>query len=139
MSHTNPHRIVSDKASVAEASITCGRCGSSIKVICIYCVQGLINGAVFTDFSVSDVSSVDDALERQLKMWPDFRSELNQEFGKSYFSNYCPSCGERQDEEILHCEPGGVFFRIKGSDPQAVSLTPLTGTVRLNGTQVIQL
>jgi len=132
------YSIVSDHASIAAADIACRSCHSNIEVICIFCGQGMIDGEKFIDFSVSNITAIDHALARQLQRWPYFRSGSSGEPGGEYFANYCPHCSMRQEEYFLHCEPAGAFFRVKESDSGALRFTPLTGTVRLNGSEAIE-
>jgi len=125
--------IVSDQANVAAARIPCYRCQADIKVICIYCESGTVMDEPLTRFTVSDVWALDHDLTRQLKRWPDFRPSGTSETGERRFANHCPQCGAVQEDIDLHAEPGAPFFDIPATPPGTITLTPLTGTVRLSG------
>jgi len=131
--------ISSDEASVASATTGCWKCHSSIEVICIYCDSGLLSGARFEQFSVSNITAVDDALKDQLQTWPHFRMGYSEELGRDCFANYCPHCSARQERFALHCEPGGAFSRIRDGGSNSLHFTPLTGMIQMDGTEQIEL
>src|SRR4051812_6128377 len=54
--------ITSDQAYVACASVSCWKCHSNIEVICIYCESGIVRDEPLTQFTVSRIWSMDDAL-----------------------------------------------------------------------------
>jgi hypothetical protein len=125
--------ITSKEAYVASTQIACQQCGARIEVICIHCDTGTSEDEPLTRFTVSDVSGIDDALANQLQRWPTYRriSNLSGELGN--FANHCSHCGTPQDDLYLHAEPGDAFFDIPHAPPGSIKLTPLTGTIRLNG------
>lgn len=125
--------IVSKKAFVACAKEVCSDCDEEIDVVCIYCENGLVDGEPYTRFTVCNITSMDDALEKQLKPWPFFHRGSGD--NSDTFINHCSQCKAPQEEFFLHSDPAGPFFTMqnagkKGAD---VSLTPLKGTVQLNG------
>jgi hypothetical protein len=126
------YAIVSDRAYIACALTACWKCRAKIEVVCVYCEAGSVRGDRYTQFSVSDITSVDSALERQLGAWPHFRFATSRSFGYC-LANHCPQCGAVQSDYFLHCVPGGAFFTIKGGGPERIRLTPLQGPIRLNG------
>src|SRR5579872_6145154 len=65
--------IASNEAYVATATVACRKCHAKIEVICIHCENGSVRGEPLTQFTVSDVWAIDDALARQLEPWPAFR------------------------------------------------------------------
>jgi hypothetical protein len=44
-------------------------------------------------------------------------------------------CGPPQDDLYLHSEPDQPFFDIPHAAPGSIKLTPLTGTIQLNGNE----
>jgi Domain of unknown function (DUF5710) len=132
--------IVSDQASVASAKTVCINCHSDIDVICIYCKRGSVGGDRCTDFSVSHITAVGAELEEQLaKGWPFFRPALSEELGEECFANHCPNCGTAQEEYFLHSDPDGPFFRVTTAQRGAIRFTRLEGTVRLSGSEGIEV
>jgi len=127
--------IASGEAYVAATQVACQQCGASIEVLCIHCHTGISEDEPLTRFTVSDVSAMDDALANQLQRWPTFRRTLNPGGEPGNFANHCPNCGTPQDELYLHAEPGDAFFDIPHAPPGSIKLTPLTGTIRLNGNE----
>lgn len=125
--------ITSDRAYVAAATVPCSTCHQQIEVICIYCDTGVVSGEPLTQFTVTDVVRVDEALARQLAPWPHFRPVAESSHGARRFANHCPSCGAEQDDRELHSEPGDPFFDIPRAAPGSIRLTPLSGQVRLSG------
>ncbi len=73
-------------------------------------------------------NNLDEALARQLRPWPSFRKVESGDY-----ANYCPHCGARQDENLLHAEPEAPFFDIPRAAAGVIKLTPAEGTVRLGG------
>jgi len=65
--------ITSEQAHVASTAIACWECHSTIEVICIHCESGTVAGEPLTQFTVSGIWAMDDALARQLVLWPSFR------------------------------------------------------------------
>lgn len=130
---TDEFAIASPEAYVAAANTACCRCRSQIEIICIYCEYGADLDQPLTNFTVSNISSVDEALSEQLARWPNFRKDQSV-FGHSFcFANHCPSCHAVQQEMRLHDEPDAPFFATPQGPPEAVRLTPLNGLVRLTG------
>ncbi len=125
--------IASDDAYVACAQTHCWRCRAAIEVICIYCATGDIRGDRYEDFTVSNVTAVDEQLRRQLAHWPLFRFAYSNTAGGRYFANHCSHCRALQGDYFLHCEPGGAFFSLKGAPPGVIELVPLRGWIRLSG------
>jgi hypothetical protein len=125
--------ITSDDACVAAATISCKQCQANIEVICIHCRTGVVSGEPLTQFTVSDIWSMHEDLIRQLRRWPTFRkcTLANGEAGD--FTNYCPRCEAPQDDLYLHSEPDSPFFDIPSASPGSIRLTPLVGTIQLNG------
>lgn len=130
--------IVSEEAYVAAATVPCCGCHRPIEVICIYCESGTASGEPLTQFTVTDVQAVDEALARQLASWPGFRPVADPDAQAHdaqalRFANHCPHCGAEQDDRDLHTEPGEPFFDIRGAPPGLIRLSPLAGQVRLTG------
>jgi len=65
--------IVSSEAFVAATTLSCHRCRATIEVICIHYATGTVSEEPLTQFTVSDIWAMDDALARQLAPWPTFR------------------------------------------------------------------
>jgi hypothetical protein len=124
--------IITSEAYVASTTVRCHQCGASIEVICIQCESGSVSGEPLDRFTVSDVWAMDEALAVQLRRWPTYRRIDDPDMGGGDFANHCPHCGAPQDEDDLHTEPGAPFFNFP-SEPGPITLTPLTGTVRLSG------
>ena len=127
--------ITSTQAYVASTSISCWKCHSKIEVICIYCESGSASDEPLTQFSVSGIWAMDDALARQLEPWPFFKP-VDQE---SYFANHCAHCGALQEDLYLHSEPDQPFFSIPRAPPGSIKLTPLVGRVQLSGDESFEV
>jgi hypothetical protein len=125
--------ITSDEAYVASAMVPCQACGSSIEVICICCESGTVLAEPLSQFTVSNIRAVDDALAAQLAPWPMFRESYSEIDQGSCFANHCPRCGALQEDLYLHSEPEDPFFSIPNAAPGTVRLTRLLGRVRLSG------
>ena len=115
----------------------CQRCNSNIEVVCIHCESGTASGEPLTQFTVSHIWAIDEALARHLRRWPNFRKVIEPE--DEAFANHCPHCGAQQDDMYLHSEPDEPFFDIPGAAPGSISLTPLSGTIRLSGDEHFQV
>ncbi len=66
-------RILSDEAVVVSGRVPCWNCRADVEVICLYCQTGFVDGEATLDFSVSNVTAVDEPLRVQLVRWPTFR------------------------------------------------------------------
>ena len=51
-----------------------------------------------------------------MRRWPSFHRAAGADAGDGYFANHCPHCGAMQDDDLLHAEPGDVFFCIPEAD-----------------------
>ena len=126
--------IISNQAAVAATQTPCQRCGASIEVVCLYCESGTSSDEPLSRFTVCDVSAMDENLSHQLRRWPTFRRISNpngEEAGN--FANHCPHCGAPQEDLYLHSEPDNPFFDIPNAPPGSITLTPLSGSIRLDG------
>jgi len=124
------YAISSGHAYVACANSVCWKCHSDIEVITIYCEEDVSDEDEDMEFTVSNITAVDDALSAQLARWPQFRKESSED----YFANHCPRCNAVQEDQGLHCEPDGVFFHVSNiAASSVITLTPLTGLIQLNG------
>ena len=128
-----PYSIVSSEASILATWGECWRCSARIEVICVYCERGEIRGQRFHRFTVSNISAVDEVLERQLASWPLFHLGFSRSAGAHYRVNHCTRCGAAQDDYFLHCEPEGAFFAPSLAPAGQFRLHPLSGCIRLNG------
>jgi hypothetical protein len=126
-------RILSDEAAVISGHIRCWNCKADIEVICLYCQTGFVDGEAMFDFSVSNVTDLDEALRLQLAGWPKFHPTRRRggEFGG--FGNHCPSCERPQNDFYLHCQPGGIFFSFQDPVAQELQIHALRGPVRFSG------
>jgi hypothetical protein len=129
------YSIVSEQASIARATTDCWKCGASTEVICIYCESGLIDGDPYDAFTVSNITSTDDGLRRQLARWPFFRLGYDRIAGERCLANHCPRCNALQADYYLHCEPDGAFFTLKGPRGAAIKFERLAGRVAMDGDQ----
>jgi hypothetical protein len=127
--------ITSDDAYVASTIVPCSTCHIDIEVICIFCESGTVSSEPLTQFTVSDLSAMDDGLKRQLELWPDFYLVGDQ----GYYANHCPQCHAPQDDMDLHSEPDHPFFNIPRAAPGAIELTPLEGTIQLSGSESFEI
>lgn len=126
------YRILSDEAVVVSGRVRCWHCRADIEVICVYCQTGLVEGEATVDFSVSNVTRIDEVLRRQLARWPNFHP-LRRRGVQGCFANHCPACGRPQDDFYLHCVPGGLFFSFQDPVAQELTIHALLGAVRLSG------
>jgi hypothetical protein len=126
-------RILSDEAAVVSGQIRCWHCQANVEVICLYCQSGFVDGEAMLDFSVSNITHVDESLRVQLARWPKFHPTRRRggEFGS--FANHCPSCDKPQDDFYLHCQPGGIFFCFQDPIAQELQIHALQGLVSFSG------
>jgi hypothetical protein len=129
------YSIVSERAYLASAATRCWRCRTTIEVVCVYCATGTVDGERYEDFSVSNITAIDDDLRRQLEHRPFFRFGYSKAAGGRTLANHCPHCLTLQADYYLHCEPGGAFFTLKGAPTGAIQLESLTGRVCMDGDQ----
>jgi hypothetical protein len=129
--------IASDEALVAQVKILCTTCGAHIEVICIFCQSGVDTQMddPMSEFTVSNIWSMDNALANQIKRWPGYRRVT----GEEYFANHCRHCGSAQEEYLLHSEPGDVFFGIAPDRAGSIEFTPLQGRVQMSGDYSLDL
>ncbi|HTC43817.1 MAG TPA: hypothetical protein VK696_02090 [Steroidobacteraceae bacterium] len=127
------YRILSDEAAVVSGRVKCWNCRADIEVVCLYCQTGFIDGEPTLDFSVSNITDVDESLRLQLARWPKFHPIRRLGSGDGYFANHCPSCEKPQDDFYLHCQPGGLFFSFQDPVAQELRIHALTGLVRFSG------
>src|ERR1700728_156895 len=126
------YRIVSDEAVVVSGRVKCWNCLADIEVICLYCQTGFIDGEATVDFSVSNVTQIDEALRLQLARWPKYHP-VRRRSGQGCFANHCAACERPQDDFYLHCQPGGLFFSFQDPVAQELKIHALQGVVRLSG------
>ncbi|HTV80773.1 MAG TPA: hypothetical protein VMF03_21160 [Steroidobacteraceae bacterium] len=126
-------RILSDEAVVVCGHVTCWHCGADVEVICLYCQTGFVQGEATVDFTVSNVTAIDEALQRQLSRWPNFRPLGKRSAGSGGFANHCPSCNRPQDDFYLHCHPGGIFFSFQAPVARELRIHALQGVIRCSG------
>ncbi len=126
------YRILSDEALVISGRVKCWHCLADIEVICLYCQTGFIEGEATVDFTVSNVTQIDEALRLQLARWPKYHP-LRRRGGQGVFANHCPRCERPQDDFYLHCQPGGLFFSFQDPVAQELKIHALEGQVRLSG------
>jgi hypothetical protein len=127
------YRIVSDEAAVISGHVTCWNCQTQVPVICMYCQTGFVDGEPMLDFSVSNVTRIDEALRVQLGCWPRYHPVLDRGSASDAFANHCPSCGKAQDDFYLHCQPGSLFFSFQAPIAQELRIHVLRGRIRLSG------
>lgn len=125
--------IVSDEAFVLSARTRCWKCGTVIRVVCLYCESGWIDDEPYEAFTVSNITAIDAMLDRQLRAFPDFRFGYSRDAGGRRLVNHCARCRAEQADYYLHCEPSGAFFTLRDAPPGAFEITPLDGRVRLSG------
>jgi hypothetical protein len=128
-----PYSIASDHAFLISARSRCWKCHAGIRVVCVYCESGWIDGEPYEQFTVSNVTAIDDNLGRQLEGLSEFRFGQARVAGGRYLVNHCRRCGTQQADYYLHCEPSGVFFSLEDAAAGALERKPLSGRVRLTG------
>jgi hypothetical protein len=126
------YRILSDEAVVVSGRVKCWHCQAAIEVVCLYCQTGFVDGEASVDFSVSNVTRIDEALRLQLARWPKYHP-LRGRGRQACFANHCPACERPQDDFYLHCQPGGLFFSFQDPVAQELTVHALQGMVRLSG------
>ena len=128
----NSYAIESSTAQVLIAKTQCWKCAAEIPVICLQCRTGKIDGAAYKDFTVSNITSMNEVLQKQLHAWKNYRLSHSLEVGFETYLNHCPKCGQEQIDFLLHCEPAGPFFNTQ--DPaNKITIRKLKGKVRING------
>jgi hypothetical protein len=127
------YRILSDEAVVVSGRVRCWNCRAEIEVICLYCQTGFVDGEATLDFSVSNVTVVDESLRLQLGRWPNFHPLRGRSAENGGFANHCPSCDKPQDDFYLHCQPGGIFFSFQDPVAQELRIHALQGLIRCSG------
>jgi len=129
----HPYTIVSDRAYLLSARIRCWKCHAMSRVFCIYCESGCIEGEPYQQFTVSNITAVDQNLRRQLDGLSEFRFGEARVADGRYLVNHCRRCGTQQADYNLHCEASGVFFSLSDAAGGALEVTPLEGRIRLTG------
>ncbi|MGH8261417.1 MAG: hypothetical protein ACREUG_17175, partial [Steroidobacteraceae bacterium] len=107
------YSIVSDRAFILAARTRCWRCHEGIRVVCIYCESGCVDGEAYEQFTVSNIAAIDEALHRQIAHLSDFRFVHSRDAGGRFLVNRCTRCRAEQADYFLHCEPGGAFFTMR--------------------------
>lgn len=131
--------ISSQQAYVAAASVPCPACGVTVEVICVYCESGTVLGEPLSQFTVSHIRAVDEALAQELSRWPTFREGFSEMEQDRVFANHCPRCGAMLEEMDLHSEPEQPFFSVAHAAPGAIRLTPVVGEVHLSGDESFEI
>jgi hypothetical protein len=126
-------RILSDEAAVVSGHIKCWNCQADMEVICLYCQTGFVDGEAMLDFSVSNITEIDESLRLQLARWPKFHPTRGRGAASSAFANHCPGCEKPQDDFYLHCQPGGIFFSFQDPVAEELRIHVLHGLVRFSG------
>ncbi len=129
----NAFRILSDEAAVVSGLVKCWNCRAEIEVICLYCQTGFVDGEATFDFSVSNITDIDESLRLQLARWPKFHPIRRHGAHHGSFSNHCPNCEKAQDDFYLHCQPGGIFFSFQNPVAEELQIHALQGLIRLSG------
>ncbi|HEY6456122.1 MAG TPA: hypothetical protein VIY90_12685 [Steroidobacteraceae bacterium] len=127
------YRILSDEAVVVSGYVKCWNCQADAQVICLYCQSGFVDGEAMLDFSVSNITDIDESLRMQLGRWPKFHPIRRRGTMSGGFANHCPSCNKPQDDFYLHCQPGGPFFSFQDPVAQQLRIHVLQGRIRLSG------
>lgn len=125
--------IHSDEAAIVSGRVECWNCTADIEVIGVYCQSGFVRGEPMLDFSVANITDVDNSLRLQLAQWPLFLPIRRLDAGSSVFGNHCPLCGETQADVDLHCHPQGIFFSFEDTRAEELRIHALQGLVRLSG------
>jgi hypothetical protein len=131
--------ITSSQAYVAVATVACAKCNSNIEVICIHCESGTASEEPLTQFTVSDIAAMNDALARHLEPWPTFKRIDSSNLQAGNFANHCSFCGALQEDLYLHSEPDDVFFSIPRAPPGSIKLTPIPGQIQLSGDEHFEI
>jgi hypothetical protein len=127
------YRILSDEAVVVSGRVRCWNCRAEIEVICLYCQTGFVDGEATLDFSVSNVTAVDESLRLQLARWPNFHPLRGRGAENGGFANHCARCDKPQDDFYLHCQSGGIFFSFQDPVAQELRIHALRGLIRCSG------
>jgi hypothetical protein len=124
--------ILSDEAMIVSGRVKCWKCEADVTVICLYCQTGFVHGEAMFDFSVSNITDIDQSLRQQLARWSNFHATRRRGSGFGGFANHCPGCNALQDDFYLHGQPGAIFFSFQ-DPPQNLQIHALHGLVRLSG------
>ena len=125
--------ISSDDAYVAISSARCWKCDGNVRVVCLYCARGEINGEVMEHFVISNLVEADASLLEALRSFPQYRVARSHQADMSYFANHCDGCGSLQGDFYLHSQPGGAFFPETIEDFARISFTPIDSPIRCDG------
>jgi hypothetical protein len=125
--------ILSDEAVVVSGHVRCWNCQADVEVICLYCQTGFVRGEATFDFSVLNITAIDESLRLQLARWSNYRPIRMSRAGCGGFANHCACCHTPQDDFYLHCEPGAIFFSFQDPVAQDLRIHVLQGRVRFSG------
>lgn len=125
--------ISSDDAYLAVSFAACWKCQSEVRVLCLYCVRGEVEGNPREHFVLSNLTEADESLLEALRSFPHFRRAHSREADMRYFANHCEHCGSLQGDFYLHSEPGGAFFPETNDDFVRISFTRIDSRIRCDG------
>ena len=63
-----------------------------------------------------------EALERIVKISPEYSIDFNNKAKSNYYMNHCPGCGARQGDFHAYCEPDGPFLPVERRIAERINL-----------------
>ena len=127
--------IFSANAFLAISDACCWKCEKEIRVVCVFCADGEVDGERRERFVVSDLVEADHALVEAFRSFPHFRVGFSRTADLSYFANHCDGCGSLQGDFYLHSEPGGAFFPETSADVERITFSRIDSAIRCDGSE----
>jgi hypothetical protein len=133
-SEDEEYSIISNDASVASTTIPCPHCQKTTEIVCVHCLRGTASGQSLEQFTVFDISAVDETLLHELERWPNYHRRTEAD-GIGDFANHCTFCGGVIGDIDLHSEPDHIFFDVVHAQEGTITFISLPQTIRLNGSE----
>ena len=114
--------------------VRCWNCQADIEVICLYCQTGFVDGEAMFDFSVSNVTDIDESLRLQLARWPKFPSDTQTWRRTSVVLPIIVQAVRKpRTTSICTASREEYFFSFQDPVAQELQIHALQGLVRFSG------